>query len=394
MPQAPRISDNALIEPPDRRRAPTPASPAIPIPTDDPDAALLFCQRLAALMHMAGDRDPTDLGTLPRAAQDMVTPARPDISVVVPVFNEADNLPELYRRLSEVLARDTDAYELIFVDDGSRDESLELLRRYAHHDRHVVVIELARNFGHQVAISAGLDHARGQGVAVMDADLQDPPEVLPQFIAKWREGHDVVYAIREQRKEGLIKRSAYAAFYRLLQRVAQIEIPLDAGDFCIMDRRVVDLLAGMPERNRFVRGIRSWVGLSQVGLAYERQARHAGQPKYTFTRLMYLALDGLVSFSVLPLRIISVMGLIVSAISILLAIAYTIQKLTIGLSPPGFATLTVAIFFLTGIQLITIGMIGEYVGRIFDEVKRRPLYVVRQVTSEQPAAAIRHDRRI
>jgi dolichol-phosphate mannosyltransferase len=256
------------------------------------------------------------------------------------------------------------------------------------------VIELARNFGHQVAISAGLDHARGAGVIIMDADLQDPPEVLPEFIAKWREGHDVVYAIREQRKEGALKRATYAAFYRLLQRVAQIEIPLDAGDFCIMDRRVVDLLNGMPERNRFVRGIRSWVGLSQVGLPYARQARHAGHPKYTFSRLIYLALDGLVSFSFLPLRVITLMGFAVSAVSILLAIAYTIQKITIGLSPPGFATLTVALFFLSGIQLVTIGVIGEYVGRIFDEVKRRPLYVVNQRIGGEITQTRRHDRRL
>jgi polyisoprenyl-phosphate glycosyltransferase len=245
------------------------------------------------------------------------------------------------------------------------------------------VVELARNFGHQVAISAGLDYARGAGVIVMDADLQDPPEVLPQFIAKWQAGHDVVYAIREQRKENWLKRAAYAAFYRILRRVANIDIPLDAGDFCIMDRRVVDLLVGMPERNRFVRGIRSWVGLDQVGLAYERHARHAGRPKFTFTRLIYLALDGLVSFSYIPLRVITVLGFGVSLISIILAIFYAIKRLTVGLSPPGFATITVAIFFLAGMQLTTIGVIGEYIGRIFEEVKQRPLYVVRRVSGDR-----------
>ena len=206
----------------------------------------------------------------------------------------------------------------------------------------------------------------------MDADLQDPPEVLPQFIAKWREGYDVVYAVREQRKEGWLLRAAYALFYRTLQRVANIDIPLDAGDFCIMDRRVVDLLVGMPERNRFVRGIRSWVGLKQVGLAYERASRHAGKPKYTFS--------GLVSFSYLPLRVITLLGFSVSLLSIVLAIFYTIKKLFYGLTPPGFATLVVSIFFLAGIQLVTIGVIGEYVGRIFEEVKRRPLYVLRKVS--------------
>jgi polyisoprenyl-phosphate glycosyltransferase len=231
-----------------------------------------------------------------------------------------------------------------------------------------------------VAISAGLDYAQGDGVIIMDADLQDPPEVLPQFIAKWREGHEVVYAIRAQRKEGWFKRSLYALFYRLLQRIASIEIPLDSGDFCLMDRRVVDILNGMPERNRFVRGIRSWVGLDQIGLEYERQARYAGRVKYSYRRLVYLALDGLISFSFVPLRMITIVGFSISAISILMAIGYTIQKITIGLNPPGFATTIVAIFFLAGIQLITLGVIGEYVGRIFEEVKQRPLYIVRRVT--------------
>jgi dolichol-phosphate mannosyltransferase len=274
-------------------------------------------------------------------------------------------------------------YEMIFVDDGSEDKSLERLHVLAAQDHHVMVVELARNFGHQVAITAGLDHARGNAVIVMDADLQDPPEVLPQLIAKWREGHDVVYAIRQQRKEGWFKRAAYGAFYRLWKQVANIEIPLDAGDFCIMDRTVVNLLRSMPERNRFVRGIRSWVGLRQTGMPYERQARNAGRPKYSFGRLMLLALDGLISFSYTPLRVASLSGVGISLLSFLLAGFFFIKKLTTGLNPPGFATLVVAIFFLAGIQLITIGVMGEYIGRIFDEVKRRPLYVVRRVTGHE-----------
>ncbi len=308
----------------------------------------------------------------------------PVISVVIPVFNEQENLPPLHDRLTQVLSQCEPAYELIFVDDGSRDRSVSLLRSLEACDPRVKVVELARNFGHQVAISAGLDHALGQGVIIMDADMQDPPEILPQFIAKWREGHDVVYAVREHRKESWFKRTAYALFYRLLQRIANIRIPLDAGDFCIMDKRVVEVLNGMPERNRFVRGIRSWVGLDQVGLAYERQARYAGESKYTFRRLLYLALDGLISFSFVPLRLISIAGFCVSIISFLLAVFYLIKKLTSGLSPPGFATLIVSLFFLAGIQLITIGVIGEYVGRIFEEVKRRPLYVLRRVTGDRP----------
>ncbi len=356
------------------------AVPAPFIPTDDPEAALRFCRALAALAE-AGH------GVRPASAAAPLAPAEagdgPDekveLSVVIPAYNEEDNLPALYGRLTATLDALNLDYEIIFVNDGSQDRTLALLRDLAARDPRVVAVDLARNFGHQVAISAGLDHSRGAAVIIMDADLQDPPEVLPQFIARWREGYDVVYAIREQRKEGPLKRAAYALFYRLLKRIAHIDIPLDAGDFCIMDRRVVDLLNGMPERNRFVRGIRTWVGLNQTGLAYERHARHAGKPKYTFKKLIYLALDGLISFSFVPLRLISLAGLAVSFLSILIAIAYTIQKLTIGLSPPGFATLVVAIFFLAGIQLITIGVIGEYVGRIFEEVKARPLYVTRQV---------------
>ena len=305
------------------------------------------------------------------------------LSVVLPVHNEEDNIPILYSRLHSVLEKTGMDYEIIFVDDGSGDKSLERMHGLAAKDYHVMVVELARNFGHQVAITAGLDHARGNAVIVMDADLQDPPEVLPQLIAKWREGHDVVYAIRQERKEGWFKRTTYAVFYRILRRVADIEIPLDAGDFCIMDRTVVNLLRSMPERNRFVRGIRSWVGLRQTGLPYERQARNAGRPKYSLARLMLLALDGLISFSYTPLRVASLSGVGISLLSFLLAGFFFIKKLTTGLNPPGFATLVVAIFFLAGIQLITIGVMGEYIGRIFDEVKRRPLYVVRRVTGHE-----------
>jgi len=352
---------------------PTPTM--LPVPTDEPQEALRFCHALSSLLANGNFN-------LPAGAR-FFTPAEippcPVISVIIPVYNEQENLPVLYERLTTVLQKEVQSYEVVFVDDGSRDNSLNLMYALAAKDPALTIVELARNFGHQVAISAGLDHARGEAVVIMDAALQDPPEGLPRFIAKWREGHDVVYAIRTQRKEGLFKRAAYALFYRLLQRIAAIQIPLDAGDFCIMDRRVVDLLVQMPERNRFVRGIRSWIGLDQVGLAYERDARLAGQPKFTFNRLVYLALDGLVSFSYLPLRMISIMGLVVSLVSIVMAIGYTIQKLTTGLYPPGFATTIVAIFFLAGIQLITIGVIGEYVGRIFEEVKHRPLYIARRV---------------
>ena len=372
------------IEDPPLVPAPQPHPSGYPtggIPTADPQAALQFCRWLAA--SLKADVSERIISESQQGAAKPGWSEAPAISVVIPIFNEQENITTLYDRVTSVLTQFEPSYEIIFVDDGSRDRSLELLHGFEAHDRRVTIMELARNFGHQVAISAGLDHARGQGVIIMDADMQDPPEVLPQFIAKWREGHDVVYAIREHRKEGWLKRTAYNLFYRLLQRIANIRIPLDAGDFCIMDRRVVDVLNGMPERNRFVRGIRSWVGLDQVGLAYERQARYAGETKYTFRRLLYLALDGLVSFSYVPLRMISILGLGVSVMSFLLAVFYIIKKLTSGLGPPGFATLVVAVFFLAGIQLITIGVIGEYVGRIFEEVKRRPLYVLRRVTGDR-----------
>jgi len=352
------------------------------IPTDDAEAALKFCRALVRQM---------DGGTVATGAEEKIflnaeANARaqgdpvPEISIVIPIYNEIENIAVLYARLVTVLEGAAVDFEIVFVDDGSKDKSVKSLDELGASDPRLIIIELARNFGHQVAITAGLDFARGRAVIVMDADLQDPPEVLPQFIAKWREGYDVVYAIREHRKEGWLKRTSYKAFYRLLRSVSNIEIPLDAGDFCVMDRKVVDLLKSMPERSRFVRGIRSWVGFTQVGLPFERAARHSGRSKYTVGRLMLLALDGLISFSYVPLRVITVLGLSVSFLSLGLAVFFFVKKLLYGLSPPGYASIIVSIFFLAGIQLITLGVIGEYVGRIFEEAKRRPMYVLRRVS--------------
>ena len=351
------------------------------IPTDDPQAALRFCQLLSRLYdtHFADASSGNSyLAAAVKSLQHANEPV-PELSVVIPVFNEEENIPVLYSRLITVLERIQIAFEIIFIDDGSNDATLAALQNLSAADERVQIVELARNFGHQVAISAGLDFTRGRAVAVMDADLQDPPEVLPDFVTKWRAGFDVVYAIRKRRKESWLKTTSYSAFYRILRRVASINIPLDAGDFCVMDRRVVDLLKSMPERSRFVRGIRSWVGLKQIGLPFERELRYAGKSKYSFGRLAILALDGLISFSYVPLRIITVLGLSVSLLSLLMAAFFFVKKLLYGLTPPGFASIIVSIFFLAGIQLITLGVIGEYVGRIFEEAKRRPLYILRRM---------------
>jgi polyisoprenyl-phosphate glycosyltransferase len=350
------------------------------IPIDDAEAALRFCRALARQIESAGGETEQEGFAIPQMDGSEKLGSPPELSVVIPIYNEIENIPVLYDRLVAVLAEVASSFEIVFVDDGSRDGSVEKLNALAAGDNRVTVLELARNFGHQMAITAGLDFARGRAIAVMDADLQDPPEVLPDFIAKWRNGHDVVYAIRERRKEGWLKRTSYAAFYRLLRRVSNIEIPLDAGDFCVMDRRIVDLLKEMPERSRFVRGIRSWVGFKQVGIPFERHARHSGVPKYTVGRLTLLALDGLISFSYVPLRIIMAIGLSVSLASLVLAVFFFVKKLIYGLTPPGYASIIVSIFFLAGIQLVTVGVIGEYVGRIFEEAKRRPMYVLRRVS--------------
>jgi polyisoprenyl-phosphate glycosyltransferase len=353
------------------------------IPTTDPAEALRFCQALAHALDprhapFSNRKSQTAFALTPE--EHPHTTSQPDLSVVIPVHNEQENLPVLYDRLTQVLQQHSDiTYELLFIDDGSSDNSINVLRRFAQEDARVIVVELARNFGHQAAISAGLDHSTGRAVTIMDADLQDPPELLPEFLTKWQEGYEVVYAIREQRKESWPRRLAYAAFYRLLRSVASITIPVDAGDFCLMDRRVVEWLVRMPERQRFLRGLRSWVGFSQVGIPYKRQARYAGQPQYTTPQLFQLALDGITAFSNLPLRTISILGLAVSLFSIILAIFYAMKKLMAGLTPPGFTTEIVAIFFLAGVQLLTIGVIGEYVGHIAEEVKRRPLYITRRV---------------
>jgi glycosyltransferase involved in cell wall biosynthesis len=346
------------------------------VPVDDEGSALAFCRALVAALDQSV-ADQSSAAVQPRPERPPVS-REPEISVVLPVYNEQDNLQALHDRLRRALTSEGVTFEVIFVDDGSTDGSVSLLHGLAAEYQDVGLVRLARNFGHQVAISAGIDFAAGQAVIVMDADLQDPPEVLARFISKWREGYEVVYAVRRKRKEHVLKQVAYAGFYRLLRPLASIDIPLDSGDFCIMDRKVVNLLRAMPERNRFLRGIRSWVGFRQIGLEYERDARFAGEAKYNLAKLFKLAVDGLVSFSYTPLRLASLVGFAVSASAFALGARTLYMKLRYPDFIAGFTTIVVGITLLGGIQLITLGIAGEYIGRIFDEVKQRPLYTVRE----------------
>ena len=318
------------------------------------------------------------LGSLP-------DPSRPELSIVIPLFNEEENLPELARRLGALIESVDYPTEVVFVNDGSSDRTMELLRAQIECQPAFRVIDFSRNFGHQAAMYAGLKRAAGRAVVLMDGDLQDPPEIVPQLVERWREGYEVVHAIRRKRKEGILKRMAYAVYYRLLKTAAYIPVTVDSGDFSLMDRRVVDLIRSMPERNKFLRGLRSWVGFRQTELEYERDARYAGTPKYTVSKLFRLALDGMVSYSFVPLRISYAFGFIVAGGSFILGFGYLFARIFGNRPiPQGFTTLAILILFLGGIQLLAVGMLGEYIGRIYDEVKRRPEYVERELLGFPP----------
>jgi len=301
------------------------------------------------------------------------------VSLVIPCYNEQDVLPLLYERLTNAAEAWGVDYEVVLVDDGSKDDTWAMIEDLQRRDPRWKLVRLARNFGHQVALWAGLKHATGEVIAVLDADLQDPPEELPRFFAKWGEGYDVIYAVRRKRKEGVFKRAAYFLYYRLLGSLAEIDIPLDSGDFCVMDRRVLQAMLATGEPRPFVRGLRAYVGFKQVGLEYERHARQAGEAKYTFRKLLELALNGIFSFSTRPLRLATYLGLIVS-LTAFLGVVFTFaqrifaeQFAAIGLAPvPGFATIVIAILFLGGVQLFCLGILGEYIGRIHERVMDRP----------------------
>jgi len=307
-------------------------------------------------------------------------PTRRKVAVVVPFLNEAENLPLLYERLSGVLAAEPEAFDVLFVDDGSSDGSAAWVAGRAASDPHVKLLRLSRNFGHQLAITAGMDHADGDAVVIMDADLQDPPEVVPELLRRWREGHEIVYAVRTSRSgEPWLKLLLAATFYKAFRRMANVDVPLDAGDFRLVDRKVIDALKQVRELHRFVRGLTCWVGFSQTAVHYERAPRHAGTTKYPVWKSMRLAWDAITSFSSTPLRWMTFFGLVVSIAGLLQAVRVIVDRLLYPASMErGWASVVAIMLFLGGVQLISLGLIGQYVGRIFEESKKRPLYFVRQ----------------
>ena len=306
--------------------------------------------------------------------------AQPELSVVIPAFNEEANIRPMYERLMAAVAGEVDGLEIVYVDDGSRDDTWNAVSALAAQDGRVKGLRFARNFGHQAALTAGLDAAAGRAVVIIDADLQDPPEVIPQLIAAWRSGSEVVYAQRIQRDgESRFKRATAALFYRILEGISSVPIPVDTGDFRLMGPRALTAFRALPERNRFIRGLVSWIGFKQTAVRYNRQARHAGDTKYPFRKMLRFALDGITSFSFFPLRLATWAGFAVSLFAFLYIVVVLILK-AVGISWSGYTSLMASILFLGGVQLLMIGFVGEYLGRIFDEVKGRPLYLVGEWT--------------
>jgi len=300
------------------------------------------------------------------------------ISIVIPLYCEASNLDYLFNRLEAVIAVLGITYELVCVDDGSQDDTLEKLIQHHYRNPNIKVIVLSRNFGKEVALTAGIDYAQGNAIIPIDADLQDPPELIADLVAKWREGYDVVYAKRRSRQgESWLKKTTANAFYRIIGSMSRVPIPRDTGDFRLLDRRVVDALKQLPERTRFMKGLFAWVGFNQTYIVYDRSPRHSGRTTWNYWKLWNFALDGITSFTLWPLKVWSYIGLVMALIAFCYAAFLIIRVFIVGIDVPGYASLMVAILFLGGIQLMGIGIIGEYLGRIFEEVKGRPLYLVR-----------------
>ncbi len=306
---------------------------------------------------------------------------KPCFSIVAPCFNEEKVLPELYRRICQVMEQTNESWELVLVNDGSRDRTSEVMRELHGQDARIKVIDFARNFSHQLAVTAGLDYARGEAIIIIDADLQDPPELILQMIEKWRAGYEVVYAVRTKRiGESWFKEFTAKLFYRIIYRITDVKIPLDTGDFRLMDRKVVNALGKLRERHRFIRGMTSWVGFKQIGVEYERQERFAGETHYPFRKMLKFAMDAITGFSYLPLQIATYLGFIIAVASAVFAFGVIFARLGMEEHPfLGQATTLVVVLFLGGVQMITLGIIGEYLGRIYDEVKGRPLYITREV---------------
>lgn len=305
---------------------------------------------------------------------------KPQYSFIIPIFNEEGGLPELYARLCEFLADLNAESEVILIDDGSRDRSLEIMIDISKRDPRLKIVEFSRNFGHQIAITAGMDYATGDAIIIMDADLQDPPEVVREMIEKWKEGYEIVYGIREEREgQTWFKRVTAAGFYRLLRRLTDLNLPVDVGDFRLVDRKALDAFKSLRERSRYVRGLFCWVGFKHTGVRYKRAARFAGETKYPFRKMLKLATDGVVSFSTFPLRLALNAGFWIAGLSFVAGIWAIVDKLTGRYVVPGWVSTMVAVAFLGGIQLVILGIMGEDIGRIYEEVKARPLYIVRSV---------------
>jgi dolichol-phosphate mannosyltransferase len=303
----------------------------------------------------------------------------PTFSIIAPNFNEVGSVEEFYRRVYEIMETLQEPWELVWVDDGSTDSSTDKIRELAKQDPHVRAVIFARNFGHQIAVTAGLDYSRGQAVIIMDSDLQDPPEVIPEMIAKWREGYEVVYAVRKEREgETRFKLFTASLFYRIIYRITDVNIPLDTGDFRLLDRKVVDVLNSMRERYRFLRGMSAWVGFRQIGVPYNRAARFAGETKYPLKKMVKFASDAITGFSYFPLQVATYFGFIAAGISIIAIPVVIAFRLAGSQAFFGQATTLIAVLFLGGVQLISLGILGEYIGRLYDEAKHRPLYIVRE----------------
>ncbi len=301
----------------------------------------------------------------------------PVFTVIAPIYNELENLPELYPRVRDVMDQTGEPWELILVDDGSSDGSTDVIRKLAENDARVRPVIFARNFGHQIAVSAGIDFSRGDAVVIIDADLQDPPEVILDLIEQWRAGYEVVYAVREEREgESWFKKTTASLFYRLIFRITDVNIPLDTGDFRLMDKKVVAVMKQMREKHRFLRGMSAWVGFRQIGVKYKRKPRYAGETKYPFSKMLRLALNAVTSFSYFPLQLATYLGFITTGLSVIAILVVGILRLTTGITLLGQATTLIMVLFLGGVQLIFLGIIGEYIGRIYDESKGRPLYIV------------------